>query len=146
LRRFTEAVISIPQMERFLQGDQITISFKSASQCMWYKINGNLFYLGGNVSIGTADSHGYKLAVDGTIFSKEAAVSPQGWPDFVFEDEYDLMSLDDLRSHLKVHKHLPDIPDEEEVRTFGIGLGDINEKLLQKIEELTLIFLNKTKE
>ena len=36
------------------------------------------------------------------------------------------------------HHHLPDIPSESEVKKKGIGIGDMQTKLLAKIEELTL--------
>ncbi|HOE05811.1 MAG TPA: hypothetical protein PLZ52_11380 [Bacteroidales bacterium] len=97
----------------------------------------------GNVGIGTS-SPTYKLSVNGTIRSKEVIVNT-GWSDFVFFDDYKLMSLPELEKYIRENKHLPDIPTTSEVESNGVLLGDISSKLLQKVEEQTLytIDLNK---
>ena len=68
------------------------------------------------------------------------------WPDFVFDKDYKLRTLQEVENHINEHKHLPDIPSEKEVKENGLSLGEMQAKLLQKIEELTLytIELNKT--
>ena len=99
----------------------------------------------GNVGIGTTipDS---KLAVNGTIHSKEVKVDMTGWSDFVFKKEYDLPTLEEVEKHIKEKGHLENIPSEEEVVENGINLGEMNAKLLQKIEELTLYMIEMKKE
>ncbi len=97
-----------------------------------------VFKSNGNVGIGTTNPT-YKLAVTGTIGCGELIVEDvTGWADFVFEDNYNLMSLKDLDRYIKINKHLPEIPTTAEVEENGISVGEMNAKLLQKIEELTL--------
>lgn len=61
------------------------------------------------------------------------------FPDYVFEDDYDLMPLGELEAILKKEKSLPGIPSAEEVNKAGtINLGEMNLQLLRKVEELTL--------
>lgn len=100
---------------------------------------------GGNVGIGTASPGNYKLAVNGAIRSKEIVVET-GWSDFVFEDDYPLPSLSEVEQHIKAHKHLPGIPSAKEVEAHGVSLGQMQSKLLQKIEELTLYVIDLKKE
>lgn len=96
----------------------------------------------GNVGIGTtiADS---KLTVKGTIHAEEVKVdlSVPG-PDYVFEPDYKLISLDELAEYLKENKHLPEIPSAKEMEINGIELSKMNILLLKKIEELTLYVID----
>lgn len=107
---------------------------------------GNLF-ASGNVGIGTTVyATGYKLSVDGKIACEEVLVDLSGdWPDYVFESSYNLTPLDELRSFISHHGHLPGIPSAAEVKEKGIELGEMNKALLQKIEELTLYILDQEK-
>jgi hypothetical protein len=97
----------------------------------------------GNVGIGT-DSPDYELDVNGTIRAKEIKVET-GWSDFVFADDYNLMPLDKLERHIKVNNSLPGIPTEKEVLENGVSLGDMQAKLLEKVEELTLYVIEQNK-
>nr|WP_299069375.1 hypothetical protein [uncultured Allomuricauda sp.] len=99
----------------------------------------------GNVGIGTS-SPDSKLAVNGVIHSKEVRVDLIGWPDYVFKKQYYLPSLEEVEDHIKQKGHLKDIPSAQEVLENGIFLGDMNAKLLQKIEELTLYTIQQQKE
>jgi hypothetical protein len=96
------------------------------------------------VGIGTQEPGDYRLAVNGSIRAKEIVVET-GWSDFVFEPDYDLASLEEVEAHIEAHGHLPDIPSAAEVEKNGVKLGEMDSKLLQKIEEMTLhmIELNK---
>lgn len=89
----------------------------------------------------------YKLVVDGGLLCENIKVQDSGnWPDFVFEDEYDLMELSSLRNFIDEHHHLPDVPSASEMNGNGIDLGSMNELLLRKLEELTLYVLELEEE
>nr|WP_068893383.1 hypothetical protein [Pedobacter panaciterrae] len=101
----------------------------------------------GNVSIGTTNPQGYKLAVAGNMIAESIKVKLQAtWPDYVFHDEYNLPSLKNVEAFIKLNKHLPEIPSEKEIRKDGQDLGEMNSKLLKKVEELTLYLINQQKE
>ncbi len=101
----------------------------------------------GNVGIGTTDPKGYKLAVAGNMIAESVKVSLQGtWPDYVFSKDYQLPTLQETEKHIKDKGHLPGIPSAEEVKANGVDLGEMNAKLLQKIEELTLHLIRLEKE
>lgn len=65
-----------------------------------------------------------------------------GWSDFVFNDDYDLPTLQEVEKHIREKGHLKNIPSAKEVEENGIQLGEMNAKLLPKIEELTLYILD----
>jgi hypothetical protein len=97
----------------------------------------------GYIGMGTV-SPGYKLDVIGTIRAREIKVDLTG-ADFVFENEYKLMPLTELEKFIKINKHLPEIATAKEMQENGANLGDLNTKLLQKIEELTLYTIEQNK-
>jgi hypothetical protein len=98
----------------------------------------------GNVGIGTAIP-AEKLSVNGKIRAHEIKVEMANWPDFVFAKNYMLPTLQETEKHIKEKGHLPGIPSAAEVEKNGIELGDMNKKLLQKIEELTLHLIDQNK-
>lgn len=94
---------------------------------------------GGNVGIGTTTPES-KLAVDGQIRATEVKVltDVNSVPDYVFEPGYQLRTLEETKQYITENKHLPEIPSAAEIGENGIDLGDMNMRLLKKIEELTL--------
>ena len=81
----------------------------------------------------------YRLYVEGGIMTEKVRVKLQGeWADYVFDENYDLMSLSEVESFIKENKHLPDVPSAKEVKKEGMDVGEMNSVLLKKIEELTL--------
>jgi hypothetical protein len=99
----------------------------------------------GNVGIGTTTTGSHKLAVDGSIGAKEIKVETE-WSDFVFDEDYELRSIEEVEQYIKENGHLPEIPDQETVKKNGVNLGEMNAKLLQKIEELTLYMIDINKQ
>ena len=100
----------------------------------------------GNVRIGAGTSNPTKaLEVNGTIRSKEVLVEVANWSDFVFDRDYDLMTLKEVESYIKENGHLPNVPSAEEVKANGVEVGEMNAILLQKIEELTLYIIELEK-
>jgi len=107
---------------------------------------GGIHYIeNGDVGIGTTDPRGYKLAVNGKIRAQEIKVEASPWPDYVFEKSYQLPTLQETEKHIKEKGHLPGIPSAQEVGANGINVGEMNAKLLQKIEELTLYIIEQDK-
>ena len=110
--------------------------------------NGEASYLyinhnGGTVHLGPGNpAVGYQLSVRGKIMSEELRIDNYvDWPDYVFEENYPLPSLDELRFSIRKSGHLPGFPSASEVKETGIDVGEMQKKLLEKIEELTLYIL-----
>jgi len=91
----------------------------------------------GNIGIGTTAPH-YLLSVNGTLGAKEVIVTNTGWPDYVFQPRYRLRPLSEVKTYIQANHHLPDIPSEAETKARGVSVGEMQSKLLEKIEELTL--------
>ncbi len=106
-----------------------------------FSINSN-----GNVGIGTTTPDA-ELAVKGQIHTQEVKVDLNGSvaPDFVFEDNYDLRTLEETELYITLHRHLPEIPSASEMEENGFELKKMNLKLLQKVEELTLYLIEQNK-
>ena len=68
------------------------------------------------------------------------------WYDHVFAQDYKLRSLSEVEQFIKTNHHLPEIPSEKEVNENGINLGEMQGKLLMKIEELTLYIIEQEKQ
>lgn len=98
----------------------------------------------GNIGIGT-ETPDAKLAVNGMIHSKEVLVDLLGWPDYVFENEYDLKSLNEVEQFIKDNGHLPNVPSAAQVEEEGIELGEMAKIQQEKIEELTLYIIEQNK-
>lgn len=98
-----------------------------------------------NVGIGVVHPKS-TLAVNGSITAKEFEATLDGWPDYVFNDNYNLRPLKELENYIQVNKHLPEIPSEKEVLEQGVKLGEMNALLVKKVEELTLYIISMQKE
>lgn len=93
------------------------------------------------------DTQGFSLVVNGGILAEEIKVIqdvPQS--DYVFEKEYKLMSLQDVENYVNEHKHLPEIPSAAEFKANGYKVGEMDDVLLRKVEELTLYVIQLHKE
>ncbi|MGF6849639.1 hypothetical protein QFZ51_004874 [Chitinophaga sp. W3I9] len=103
----------------------------------------------GNMSIGSSSpSPNYKLTVEGTLGARRVKVQQGAWADYVFHPDYQLPSLQEVEHFVTTEKHLEGIPSEKEVVEKGLDLGEFDQQLLKKVEELTLyiIQLNKNVE
>jgi len=68
------------------------------------------------------------------------------WYDHVFYSDYQLRPLKELEKFIRQNHHLPEIPSAQEVMENGLDLGEMQGKLLLKIEELTLYILDLQKQ
>jgi len=100
----------------------------------------------GSVSVGATNSQGHKLAVAGSVIAESVTVKLKStWPDYVFEEDYKMTSLSEIEAFVKANKHLPGMPNQKQVGEEGVNLGEMNRKLLEKVEELTLHLIEKDK-
>ena len=121
---------------------QVGIGTYTIPAGMRLAVKGATFF-DGDVGIGTNPQAGYKLVADGPIGVREVRVRATGtWPDFVFEEDYQLATLQELSSYFKEHKHLPGMPSASEVEAAnGFDLGKMQQLQLQKMEELYLYII-----
>ncbi len=99
----------------------------------------------GNVGIGTTIPT-HKLEVNGMIRSQGVKCEAAPWPDYVFESDYSLPSIESVETFIEANHRLPDLPSAAEVEADGIELGEMNRLLVQKVEELTLYLIEANKE
>ncbi len=92
---------------------------------------------------------GYKLYVETGILTEKVKVAIEttgNWSDFVFDKNYKMPSLKEVETYINANKHLPGIPSAEDVVANGVDLGEMDARLLQKIEELTLYVIQLEKD
>lgn len=100
----------------------------------------------GKVGIGTVPPSGsvneYRLFVEDGIATRDVMVKVGEWPDYVFNEDYKLMPLSELRGYLDVNKHLPGIPGAAELEANGgVQLGAMQRDLVRTVEEQALYIL-----
>ena len=127
----------------FIQSRTGSVKLETSDGIHYIHLNAN-----GQLGIGTQthiDNNFTKLTVAGRIHAQEVKVNINAGADFVFDKSYDLPGIAKTEDFIKANKHLPGISSAEEMQQNGLDLGEIQIKLLQKIEELTLyvIELNK---
>jgi hypothetical protein len=84
-----------------------------------------------------------QVSNDGILRSREIIVDALNWADYVFDPNYQLMSLDSLQTYIEENNHLPNVPSTEEVSQQGVNVAKTDAILLEKIEELTLYILQQ---
>ncbi len=137
-----------------LSGDNVRIGTNSGNSAGKFIIRNNggdrIFVdAGGNMSIGTSTvATGYKLNVAGKMICEEVYVRLQssGWPDYVFDEKYKLRPLQEVENFIRAKKHLPGIPSAIEMEQTGQAVAEMQRKLLEKIEELTLYIIDQQKQ
>lgn len=100
--------------------------------------NGN-FLIGNPNSVNVAT--GFRLSVDGKVMCEELRVEMSPWADYVFEENYPLPTFDELESFIAANKHLPGIPPAAQIESEGLDVGSMQAKMMEKIEELTLLVI-----
>jgi len=98
----------------------------------------------GNVGIGARNPKN-KLSVKGHIWAQEIKVMLTDGADWVFEEDYELKPLLEVEQYIKENKHLPEIPSADDFRKNDMKVSEMTNKLLQKIEELTLYTIEQEK-
>ena len=87
------------------------------------------------------DEKTFKVTGAGEVFARKYTTTLNNIPDYVFADDYNLMSLDQLRLYIMRERHLPNVPSAKEMEAAPVDLGELNRLLLEKVEELTLYVL-----
>jgi hypothetical protein len=105
-------------------------------------------YEQGGVGIGILNASsipaGYLLAVDGKAIFEEVRVElSSAWPDYVFSDQHKRLNLDELHEFIKLNGHLPNIPAANTIESEGLDVGDMQRRMMEKIEELTLYVIEQ---
>ena len=99
-------------------------------------------YVGGSVYIEDDEQEQHSLWIEGSAIAEEIFVKLSGnWPDYVFADDYSLMSLEELESFISKEGHLPGLMKASEIEEEGLPLGETERLLTEKVEELTLYIL-----
>ena len=89
---------------------------------------------------------GSKLSVRGRISATEFhQINVASWPDYVFEEDYELMPLDEVEAAIQKNGHLPGIPSAAEIKENGLEVGEMQVNMMEKIEELTLHLIEMNK-
>jgi hypothetical protein len=99
----------------------------------------------GNVGIGCANPQ-VPLAVNGKIQATEIEIKTAPCSDYVFEKDYQLMKLSEVDKFVNAYKHLPEVPSASEFEKDGYCVGQMDDLLLRKVEELTLYLIELNKE
>jgi hypothetical protein len=105
----------------------------------------------GSVIIGTTPknvtppSNGFLLTVKGKVLASEVKVSVAALGDYIFSPGYRLRPLSEVEAFVKQNGHLPEVPSAAEVAKEGMNVGEMENTLLKKIEELTLYAIEQNK-
>ncbi len=83
----------------------------------------------------------FQVKANGDVHARRITTTINNFPDYVFDKNYPLMPLKELKNFVEKHKHLPNVPSAKQVEQNGVELGELNKVLLEKIEELTLYIL-----
>lgn len=102
---------------------------------------------GQRIAIGSSTvANGFTLSVSGKVITEEVQIQLKtAWPDYVFRKNYSLIPLAELENFVQQHQHLPNIPSAADVEKNGLVVGDMQKRMMEKIEELTLYIIQQDK-
>lgn len=97
-----------------------------------------------NTTLSTTTNDVFRVYGDGKVFATEVNVMlASSFPDYVFQPEYRLLPLNEVKNYIQTNGHLPNIPDAQTVANEGINVGQMTTVLVEKVEELTLYLLQQ---
>lgn len=107
-----------------------------------------IFHLGTNgmLSLRNNSMETFRVEANGMVRARKIKVDSETWADYVFDENYKLLPLNELELFVKQNKHLPSIPSEQQIKEEGIDVTEMNVKMMEKIEELTLYLIQQNKE
>jgi hypothetical protein len=95
----------------------------------------------GTVNIGTTSAlGGFKLGVQGGIITEMLQICKPEWCDYVFDDSFNLMPLEEVRHFIKTSGHLPDCTPAETISYDGGFMVD--EEAIRQQKKIEEIFLH----
>lgn len=97
----------------------------------------------GQLIIRNATQKNFQFDVTGLFRARRIRVDAENWADFVFEPNYQLMPLTEVKTYVQENKHLPGVPSEKEIVEGGIDIAEMNKILIQKVEELMLHMIDQ---
>ncbi len=106
----------------------------NSSQAGWDDLFFNVEPTPGDASRAKVDVYG-----DLTVHHPSAA------PDYVFAEDYQLKSIEELAAYIEANHHLPGVKSAQEFETQGVNTVNTMWSLLEKIEELTLYTIAQEK-
>lgn len=128
-----------------LRDENHGISVDNAGHMSISSMNGDdlsCLTLNGKIGVNIENTYeglNYAFAVSGGILADKVFIQQvDQWHDAVFNTDYKLMSLNDLKLFVQANHHLPEVPAESEVLEQGYDMAEMQGILLKKIEELTL--------
>jgi hypothetical protein len=127
---------------------RLLVESETAQDSLRVRVGGSTkLYVSGSGQVGintTNPATGYELSVNGQVICEELVVELSGnWPDYVFDESYRPMPLEELEAAIKKDKRLPGVPSAKEVETKGISIGEMQRQTMAKIEELTLYIIEQ---
>lgn len=98
--------------------------------------------INGSLTVKSSSGNEFKVGTDGKVRAREVQVDLQTIPDYVFDKSYKLTTIEELKTFINKNRHLPNIPSECEYERRGsINISELNVKLLEKVEELSLYII-----
>jgi len=100
----------------------------------------------GKITIGNVNNTpgNYKLYVEDGILAEKLKVAintTTDWADYVFEEDYELKTIEEVSDFVTENKHLPNVPSAAEMVNKGLNVAEMDATLLEKVEEAYLYII-----